>query len=439
MRFLQAAAILQSTASLLRLPPIAQAFVLSSPKIQGVHYYLLQTSSIAISRPPQKQLVGVTTSTSSIAKATTATTATTTLLQATSAPKSYFSSLTDFSPMPDLTYPLLTAQNATTTNAIINHYAQSESFTTLSTFEGNAILQRDAEDDTKLQKGIDIAKAKGVIDPKFIPEEYIAIDVLGKNPEEVAEEILTTVRSSSSSGNKGAAGGGVVVICGLSGTGKGTTVSTLQQKLESDEGKQVVCWSNGNIFRSVTLLAATWCEQQQQQQQQHADESNGGGDDDGDITKALTKENLAEFMTMLSFGKFKDGKYDTRICGLGLDCLVSEVQNTELKGPKVSKNIPTVAEVTQGEVILFAAEAIRQMGEDGIFVLLEGREQTVNYVRTPLRFTLTLSDLSLIGKRRAAQRLAAGVLDEVKEGASVEEIEVALDGQLAKMVKEASA
>jgi len=389
----------------------------------------LQTSSIAISRPPQKQLVGVTTSTSSIAKATTATTATTTLLQATSAPKSYFSSLTDFSPMPDLTYPLLTAQNATTTNAIINHYAQSESFTTLSTFEGNAILQRDAEDDTKLQKGIDIAKAKGVIDPKFIPEEYIAIDVLGKNPEEVAEEILTTVRSSSSSGNKG----GVVVICGLSGTGKGTTVSTLQQKLESDEGKQVVCWSNGNIFRSVTLLAATWCEQQQQ----HADESNGGGD--GDITKALTKENLAEFMTMLSFGKFKDGKYDTRICGLGLDCLVSEVQNTELKGPKVSKNIPTVAEVTQGEVILFAAEAIRQMGEDGIFVLLEGREQTVNYVRTPLRFTLTLSDLSLIGKRRAAQRLAAGVLDEVKEGASVEEIEVALDGQLAKMVKEASA
>mmetsp|Transcript_667 Transcript_667/g.1050 ORF Transcript_667/g.1050 Transcript_667/m.1050 type:complete len:427 (+) Transcript_667:66-1346(+) len=426
MRFLQAAAILQSTASLLRLPPIAQAFVLSSPKIQGVHYYLLQTSSIAISRPPQKQLVGITTSTSSIA-----TTATTTLLQATSAPKSYFSSLTDFSPMPDLTYPLLTAQNATTTNAIINHYAQSESFTTLSTFEGNAILQRDAEDDTKLQKGIDIAKAKGVIDPKFIPEEYIAIDVLGKNPEEVAEEILTTVRSSSSSGNKG----GVVVICGLSGTGKGTTVSTLQQKLESDEGKQVVCWSNGNIFRSVTLLAATWCEQQQQ----HADESNGGGGGDGDITKALTKENLAEFMTMLSFGKFKDGKYDTRICGLGLDCLVSEVQNTELKGPKVSKNIPTVAEVTQGEVILFAAEAIRQMGEDGIFVLLEGREQTVNYVRTPLRFTLTLSDLSLIGKRRAAQRLAAGVLDEVKEGASVEEIEVALDGQLAKMVKEASA
>lgn len=62
----------------------------------------------------------------------------------------------------------------------------------------------------------------------------------------------------------------------------------------------------------------------------------------------------------------------------------------------------------------------------------------MNYVRTPLRFTLTLSDMSLIGKRRAAQRLAAGVLEEVRDGASVEEIEVALDWQLDKMVKEAS-
>eukprot|EP00573_Skeletonema_grethae_P003297 CAMPEP_0201691258 /NCGR_PEP_ID=MMETSP0578-20130828/4456_1 /ASSEMBLY_ACC=CAM_ASM_000663 /TAXON_ID=267565 /ORGANISM="Skeletonema grethea, Strain CCMP 1804" /LENGTH=332 /DNA_ID=CAMNT_0048176419 /DNA_START=335 /DNA_END=1333 /DNA_ORIENTATION=- len=330
--------------------------------------------------------------------------------------------------MPDLSHPLLLAQNATTTNAIINHYATSSQFTTLANYEGSAILQRDDEDAEKLQRGIDIAKQKGVIDPKFVPEEYITVDVLGKSPEEVADDILMTVRSSTSNNedNKDGAKGGVVVLCGLSGTGKGTTVATLKHKLETDQGKQVVCWSNGNIFRSVTLLAATWCEL-------HPDESEGG-----DITKALTKENLNSFINMLSFGKFKDDKYDTRICGLGLDYLVSEVQNTELKAPKVSKNIPTVAEVTQGEVILFAAEAIRQMGEDGIFVLLEGREQTVNYVRTPLRFTLTLSDMSLIGKRRAAQRLAAGVLGCVGEGASVEEIEKALDGQLEMMVKEAT-
>jgi hypothetical protein len=38
---------------------------------------------------------------------------------------------------------------------------------------------------------------------------------------------------------------------------QGTTVDRLRQKLEVNEGKQVVSWSNGNIFRSVTYLAAT--------------------------------------------------------------------------------------------------------------------------------------------------------------------------------------
>jgi len=197
-------------------------------------------------------------------------------------------------------------------------------------------------------------------------------------------------------------------------------VATLQEKLIDEDKKQVVCWSNGNVFRSVTLLAVTWCEQQ--------DDCNGF-----DPARALTKENLTSFMQMLEFGKF-NGRFDTKITGLGLDLLVSEVQNTALKDPKVSKNIPTVAEVTQGEVVLFASDAIKKMGEDGIFVLLEGREQTVNYVRTPLRFTLTLSDMSLIGKRRAAQRLAAGALGEVRADASEDDIVKALGGQLNKMV-----
>jgi hypothetical protein len=197
-------------------------------------------------------------------------------------------------------------------------------------------------------------------------------------------------------------------------------VATLQEKLIDEDKKQVVCWSNGNVFRSVTLLAVTWCEQQ--------NDCNGF-----DPARALTKENLTSFMQMLEFGKF-NGKFDTKILGLGLDLLVSEVQNTALKDPKVSKNIPTVAEVTQGEVVLFASDAIQKMGKDGIFVLLEGREQTVNYVRTPLRFTLTLSDMSLIGKRRAAQRLAAGALGEVSTGASEDDIAKVLDGQLNKMV-----
>ena len=183
------------------------------------------------------------------------------------------------------------------------------------------------------------------------------------------------------------------------------------------------CWSNGNIFRSVTLLAATWCEQNCE-------------DKEFNPSRALTKENLASFINMLEFGNFK-GKYDTRIHGLGLDMYVSEVANTELKVPKVAKNIPTVAEVTQGEVVMFAANAITILGQNGITVLLEGREETVNYVRSKNRFCLVLPDESLIGMRRAAQRIMAAALPTLSSSASEDQVQIALEGVLKNMATNA--
>jgi hypothetical protein len=139
---------------------------------------------------------------------------------------------------------------------------------------------------------------------------------------------------------------------------------------------------------------------------------------------------------MLEFGKFNN-KFDTKIEGLGLKKMVSEIENTELKGPKVSSNIPTVAKVTQGEVINFAANAVKIMGEAGEIVLLEGREQTVNYVRTPYRFTLTMSDPTLIGMRRAAQRIAAEAVKSLGNAPSDNEKVVAtLRSTLAKLASE---
>jgi len=75
------------------------------------------------------------------------------------------------------------------------------------------------------------------------------------------------------------------------------------------------------------------------------------------------------------------------------------------------------------------------MGADGLVVLLEGREQTVNYVRSPHRFTLTLSDESLIGKRRAAQRLMAAALSD-EPAADANAVEAALRKALEEMVKD---
>jgi len=88
---------------------------------------------------------------------------------------------------------------------------------------------------------------------------------------------------------------------------------------------------------------------------------------------------------------------------------------------------------------LFAAAAVEAMGNDGLFVLLEGREQTVNYVRTPSRFILELSDPSLIGKRRAAQRLMADTLTRIStqgDNITPDDIVVAMEASLSEMVKE---
>lgn len=249
---------------------------------------------------------------------------------------------------------------------------------------------------------------------------------MGKSPDEVAHSILT------SCGESELEHGTVIVLVGLSGTGKGTTVSKLQSSLE-ERGKKVVCWSNGNIFRSVTLLAVTWCDQ-----------NNAGI---FDVQKACTPENLQKFMSMLSFGEIKAAAsegddsavaFDTRICGMGLDLHVSHIQNTLLKAPNVASNIPAVAEYTQGEVILFAAQAVQTLCDAGIIVLLEGREQTVNYVRTPHRFSLVLSDESLIGKRRAAQRIMASALPRAQTGNGEDDDDAtsAVDTTLAELVQE---
>jgi len=321
-----------------------------------------------------------------------------------------------------VSYELLSKQNADTSNALIDHLSSSAAFSKLSDYEGTLTVNRDKEDDDKLQVGIDFAKNKGVLDPNFVPEPYLQIDVLGKTPSDVADIIISSIKSNQAASDGST--GSVIVLCGLSGTGKGTTVETLKKNLQENEGKDVVTWSNGNVFRSVTLLAATWCEH------------NSTSSDN--LEQVLTKENLESWMSMLSFGKF-NGKYDIRINGLGLDMLVSDVQNTILKGPNVSKNIPTVAQVTQGEVVLFAANAVDIMGKDGLVVLLEGREQTVNYVRTPLRYTLILSDESLIGKRRAAQRLMAAALAGLEQDANNDAVASALGTSIEKMVAEIDA
>ena len=96
---------------------------------------------------------------------------------------------------------------------------------------------------------------------------------------------------------------------------------------------------------------------------------------------------------------------------LGIDILVSEHATTTLKGKAVGKNIPTVAKLTQGEVVTLANKALQSLCERGTNVLLEGRSQTVNYIRSPHRFELVLANPQVIGMRRLAQILMGKALE----------------------------
>merc|ERR1712050_185749 len=116
-----------------------------------------------------------------------------------------------------------------------------------------------------------------------------------------------------------------------------------------------------------------------------------------------------------------------KIEGLGQKHFVSEVEKTVLKDSKVAKNIPTIAEVTQGEVVRFVSGALQKMAAAGINVLVEGREQTLNHIRTPHRFELVLEATSIVGKRQAALQVGARAWEKLKSPcASMESVKAAL-------------
>lgn len=307
---------------------------------------------------------------------------------------------------PVVTFSSLNAQDSTTSSDVIGDYDNNVAFLKVSTKEMAAILQRDREDDTQLAKGIQIAIEKGVIPAHVAVEPITKVDVMGKSADQVAAIIIQQLGSSARTGC-------VLTLEGLSGTGKGTTVAMLKSQLP-----HATTWSNGNIFRALTLLAVTYAEQNQVA-----------------LEAALTPDNLAAFTKMIHFGKY-NGKFDVLIDGLGHKALVSEIQNTTLKGPAVGRNIPLVAGMTQGEVINFVKAALDQMTADGVSVLLEGRGLTLNYIRTPHRFELVLSDELLIGKRRAAQRMMAEAKASLCCGASDDEVTKALLHALDKISKE---
>lgn len=293
-----------------------------------------------------------------------------------------------------MSFEMLRRQDDLTSQEVIERLKSSEKFKFLSVFEGNEIIKRDREDEGKLAAGIDISIKKGALMPLVTVPSALKINVVGKPADVVAQEILSHLPGKT---------GNVLILQGLSGTGKGTTVKKLQSALSS-----CVCWSNGNVFRSLTHLLSAHCDEHKI-----------------DFQTALKDGPLlAALMGRLSFKKFGEHDFDVVIDGV---TRVSTIQNTLLKMPHIGSRVPSVAEQAQGEVIKFAASAVKVLQDDGCNVILEGRAQTLNYIPTTQRFELVIPDTSVLGQRRAAQRVMALALTKINESATEEEVSRAVE------------
>jgi len=307
-----------------------------------------------------------------------------------------------------VTVEAFNAGGATRSSAIIQEFTSNEDFQALSTKYLKELYARDKEDGEKLAAGIQLAVDKGVLPADVTVEPVTIVSATGKSPDQVADEIIAKLGSATSTGC-------VVTLQGLSGTGKGTTVEKLKEKLPN-----VQTWSNGNIFRSLTLLAKTYADQNP-----NADGTPMALED------ACTAELLDSYLKMLEFGQF-GGKFDTKIEGLGMKDMVSEVANTKLK--TISSFIPTVAKVTQGEVVKFVQDALAKMSAGGVNVILEGRTETLNHIRTPNRFELILDDMTVVGMRQAALIMGSEAEKALKDKEVTDaSIKAALDEELNKL------
>ncbi|GMH83315.1 hypothetical protein TL16_g09558 [Triparma laevis f. inornata] len=252
----------------------------------------------------------------------------------------------------------LKAGGATASQAVISALDGYQPFIDFGAKEGLGIKTRDAEDGDMLEAGINLSLSTSVLSPSdktTVP--YTVVKVDNKTPQEVSEQILLSIQESSRDSSQ--LNIGVITIVGFSGVGKGTTVSSLKTSLTSlrtDLNPDLVlCWSNGNIFRSLTVLTSLYMQQ------------NNLSNVEETISGSKSVELKKKLMDCLKFEiNPLTSDFDTHIIGFGVDYWVKDIETTVLKGDLVKGKIPTVAKSTQGEVVKFVREAVRKLTEEKV-------------------------------------------------------------------------
>ena len=135
----------------------------------------------------------------------------------------------------------LALQNSVTSAAIIEEFKSDAAFKQVAERLMKEIMQRDQEDGDKLAKGIQLAVDKKVLPADVAVEPITKVSVSGKSAEQVADEIIAALGEAPSKGC-------VMTLQGLSGTGKGTTVDKLREKLPNAQ-----TWSHWATQVHVTI------------------------------------------------------------------------------------------------------------------------------------------------------------------------------------------
>lgn len=302
-------------------------------------------------------------------------------------------------------------QDFQTTDEIIHFLSGNDLFVALAEKELEDMLERDRKDGELLSRAVREAVEAGSLEPPEEQPRYEEIDVMQMDACRRARRIVDRLPGSDGDGC-------AVVLVGSSGTGKGTTVKEVQRLVP-----RATTWSNGDCFRCLALLAVTHCEK--------------AGKPDFD-PECLTPENVRAWAGMLKVDASSGGDFDIRINGLGVDERVSDIQNTVLRQPKLSQHLPCIASKTQVHVLDFARGAIGELAEAGKVVLLEGREETLDFIPSEHRFRLVMPARSrhLLGGRRAAQRVVAQARQRLREAQAAQvDLDAVVLESLAKVVR----
>ena len=228
---------------------------------------------------------------------------------------------------------------------------------------------RDLADETALALGVRHSVDRGILPAAAPAISWRGLIVGARTPESVAREVDAIVA-------RGGADARLVAVAGNSGVGKGTTVSALAALNE-----KYVTWSNGDVFRFIAFLALAH------------------GSADVESTVRLIANSLIV-------------DQDRGVLSTTDGVSLTDVGRSVLHGAKISSLVPAVARFAQGEVINLLASAAASM-ERGRVLIVEGRRITLEYAGPDIAVELKHGSQWVLAERRAAQRIADAVVENM--------------------------